>query len=198
MKNLLDETPFYNSTNSYDSTMGICMMETSSPIKRTNSISNIITIIDDSNSYNSKQTKISSEIKNDEILDNKDNNINNVINIYRKEDDTSCRKILKNYCGWFDGKYFIGISIMILSLVLIVYLNIYLQKINEFQIMFSQLINNKINTLNINSFNDATSHVSSLANSINNISNILYTDNEQLNRLLKDLEKIINSKNLTR
>jgi hypothetical protein len=86
---------------------------------------------------------------------------------------------------------------MILSLVLVVYLSIYLQKINEFQIMFSQLIDNKINTLNIHSFNDATSHISSLANSMNNISNILYTDNEQLNRLLRDLEKIINGKNLT-
>lgn len=92
---------------------------------------------------------------------------------------------------------FIAISIIILSCVIAVGFYFLLQKIKTFEIAFEYIINNKITPLNINSFNDATRHIPILAYSINNISNILYDDGEQLKKLLEELGKIINNSNLS-
>lgn len=176
----IDDKPFYNQANTYESVQ----MAEFPKIKRTNSISNIITIIDDD------QTKINSEI------DNTNSNINNVIHIY-KHDNSSCKQIIKKICSFIDARYFVGISIIILSVIIAVYFYLLIQKIREFEVLFRYITNEKITPLNINSFNDATRHIPILANSMDNISNILYNDGEQLKKLLKELEKIINNNNFS-
>jgi hypothetical protein len=180
----IDDKPFYNQAITYES---VQMVEFPK-IKRTNSISNTITIIDEN------QTKINSEIEN--INNDTNSNINNIINIY-KNNDTKCEKIMKKIYNFIDAKYFVGISIIILSIVIAVYFHLLLQKISEFEILLEYIINNKITPLNINSFNDATKHIPILAISMDNISNMLYEDGEQIKKLLRELEKIINNTNFS-